>query len=308
MNLPLWILALAMVAAGLGIWLLLSQSSSRLRKLGATLAAVGAVALAVQTPRVGSLLVDSAFALLSIVLLASAVATIVSRCPLRCTTCFAVALLSALALLLLDAVQFFVVAALAASFAILPGGCLFIWKHEIFARWAPRPSSHSHAEDDEHARATVDVTRTDLPAWEPLICVASGMALAGVLVMTARGMFSQPEALQHATSAMVPNYLVLGAMLFAIGSTGFLSRRSPIVMLLSAEVMLLGVLLSLAAAGARAPLLIVAVAAAGQPCIALAALWRTVGKQEPLLRATTNRFHLLAMAAGLLMLVGALLL
>jgi NADH-quinone oxidoreductase subunit K len=126
-------------------------------------------------------------------------------------------------------------------------------------------------------------------------------------------MFSQRDALQQATSAPVANYLVLGAVLFAIGSSGFLSRRSPIVMLLSAEVMLLGTLLSLAAhchlhGAARVPLIIVAVAAAGQPCIALAALWLSLRGQELPLRATVNRLHLLAMAAGLLMLVGALLL
>ena len=315
MNLPLWIFASAMLAGGLGIWLLLSQSSSRLRKLGATLAAAGAVALAVQSPRVGSLLYDSLFVLLSTVLLASAVATIVSRCPLRCTTCFATALPAALALLLLAGVQLSVVAVLAASFAILPGGFLFVWGFEVFSISAPRPGSHGHAPDDEHAHASMNMRRTDLPAWEPLICVASGMALAGVLVMTAWGMFSQRDALQQATIAPVANYLVLGAVLFAIGSSGFLSRRSPIVMLLSAEVMLFGVLLSAAARChlpgadvARVPLIIVAVAAAGQPGIALAALWLTFREQEIPLKAVTNRPHLLAMAAGLLMLVGALLL
>ena len=314
MNLPLWIFASAMVAGGLGIWLLLSQSSSRLRKLGATLAAASAVMVAVQSPWVGRLLFDSVFMLLWTVLLVSAVATIVSRSPLRCTTCFAVALLPALALLLLADVQFFLVAALAASFAILPGGFLFVWGPEVFVRSTPRPGSHSHAQDDEHAHASVGMTRTDLPAWEPLICVASGMALAGVLVMTAWGMFSERDALQQATAALVPNYLVLGALLFAVGTSGFLSRQSPIVMLLSAEVMLLGVLLSLAAhchlpgaAVTRVPLIIVAVAAAGQPGIALVALWPTLHKQETPLKAVTSRSHLLAMAAGLLILVGALL-
>jgi len=61
------------------------------------------------------------------------------------------------------------------------------------------------------------------------------------------------------------------------------------------------------AAVTRVPLIIVAVAAAGQPGIALVALWPTLHKQETPLKAVTSRSHLLAMAAGLLILVGALL-
>ena len=44
-------------------------------------------------------------------------------------------------------------------------------------------------------------------------------------------------------------YVILGAVLFAIGMVGFLSRRNLIVMFLSTEVMLQGVLLNLVAFG-----------------------------------------------------------
>ena len=47
--------------------------------------------------------------------------------------------------------------------------------------------------------------------------------------------------------ALLQNCLILGAMLFGIGIVGFLSRRNMIVMFLSAEIMLQGVSLSLAA-------------------------------------------------------------
>ena len=44
-------------------------------------------------------------------------------------------------------------------------------------------------------------------------------------------------------------YVILGAVLFAIGMVGFLTRRNLIVMFLSTEVMLQGVLLNLVAFG-----------------------------------------------------------
>jgi NADH-quinone oxidoreductase subunit K len=47
--------------------------------------------------------------------------------------------------------------------------------------------------------------------------------------------------------AMVHNYLVVGAILFALGMIGFLARRNLIIMFLSAEMMLQGVALNLVA-------------------------------------------------------------
>ena len=46
---------------------------------------------------------------------------------------------------------------------------------------------------------------------------------------------------------MLANYLILGAILFALGAVGFLARRNMIVMFLSAEMMLQGVSLNLVA-------------------------------------------------------------
>jgi NADH-quinone oxidoreductase subunit K len=51
------------------------------------------------------------------------------------------------------------------------------------------------------------------------------------------------------SAALVHNMLVVGALLFGIGLVGFVSRRNLIVMFLSAEMMLQGVSLSLAAWG-----------------------------------------------------------
>ncbi len=49
--------------------------------------------------------------------------------------------------------------------------------------------------------------------------------------------------------AMLVNYLVVGAILFALGAVGFVIRRNLILMFLCAEMMLQGVSLSLAAWG-----------------------------------------------------------
>ena len=48
-------------------------------------------------------------------------------------------------------------------------------------------------------------------------------------------------------TALLQNYLIVGALLFGIGLVGFLSRRNLIVMFLAAEIMLQGISLSLVA-------------------------------------------------------------
>jgi NADH-quinone oxidoreductase subunit K len=53
----------------------------------------------------------------------------------------------------------------------------------------------------------------------------------------------------HHETALLDNYLIVGAMLFGIGLIGFLGRRNMIVVFLSAEMMLQGVSVSLVAWG-----------------------------------------------------------
>jgi NADH-quinone oxidoreductase subunit K len=50
-------------------------------------------------------------------------------------------------------------------------------------------------------------------------------------------------------TALLQNYLLVGAVLFALGLTGFLVRRNLVVMFLAAEMMLQGISLSLTAWG-----------------------------------------------------------
>jgi NADH-quinone oxidoreductase subunit K len=72
-------------------------------------------------------------------------------------------------------------------------------------------------------------------------------------------------------------YLVLSAMLFAIGTFGFLARRNAIAMLMSIELMLNAVNLSIIAFGAFQPALRGHAAIIARMVMAVAAAEATVG-------------------------------
>ncbi len=81
----------------------------------------------------------------------------------------------------------------------------------------------------------------------------------------------------HPEIAQLNDYLLVGAALFGVGLIGFVSRRNMIVMFLSAEIMLQGVSLSLAAwgrfhndFGGQALVLFIIAVAACEAAIALA--------------------------------------
>ena len=68
-------------------------------------------------------------------------------------------------------------------------------------------------------------------------------------------------------------YLVLAGLLFAIGSFGFLARRNAIGMLMSIEIMLNGVNLSIVAFGAFIPALAAAAFMAALTSSAVTSVW-----------------------------------
>jgi len=99
----------------------------------------------------------------------------------------------------------------------------------------------------------------DRSSWEALLSAATGMVLAGVLSMTLCDLPHGREApgvgpaevssLEPPQTAALCNALIVGSLLFGIGVIGFISRRNMMVMILAFQVMLQGVLLSLAALG-----------------------------------------------------------
>ena len=78
-------------------------------------------------------------------------------------------------------------------------------------------------------------------------------------------------------SGSLDSYLVLSGVLFAIGSFGFLARRNAISMLMSIELMLNGVNLTIVAFGAFVPSLNVKASVIALLVIAVAAAEATVG-------------------------------
>ena len=78
-------------------------------------------------------------------------------------------------------------------------------------------------------------------------------------------------------SGSLDSYLVLSGVLFAIGSFGFLARRNAISMLMSIELMLNGVNLTIVAFGAFVPSLNVQASVIALLVIAVAAAEATVG-------------------------------
>ena len=78
-------------------------------------------------------------------------------------------------------------------------------------------------------------------------------------------------------SSSLDSYLVLSAMLFAIGTFGFLARRNAISMLMSIELMINAVNLSILAFGAFEPALRVHASVIALIVIAVAAAEATVG-------------------------------
>ena len=78
-------------------------------------------------------------------------------------------------------------------------------------------------------------------------------------------------------SGSLDSYLILSGVLFAIGSFGFLARRNAISMLMSIELMLNGVNLTIVAFGAFVPSLNVQASVIALLVIAVAAAEATVG-------------------------------
>ena len=78
-------------------------------------------------------------------------------------------------------------------------------------------------------------------------------------------------------SSSLDSYLVLSGLLFAIGTFGFLARRNAISMLMSIELMLNAVNLTIVAVGACIPTLNVQASVIALMVIAVAAAEATVG-------------------------------
>ncbi len=269
--------ALAASLAAVGIGLLLSRYGSRQRKklIGASMIAVG---LAINAPQLvlpgdwttGRVIL---FYLMAAAVVATAVVTVVARDEKRSAVAFITLLLATAGLLFFARPEYWeAVACLAAVGGI--GACL-----RIFA-----PAKHDRG---------LDVREN----WEPFVSAAVGMAIVGVCAVAMRDALS-----------------VVGVWLFGVGAIGVLSRRRLATRTLSVVIMFLGSAVGLAAwpglhGDSPGPLLVVAilVVAGCQPTVLLNCRRSRDTPLEDVPEGNTPRFEGLALALGLLTLLGALL-
>jgi NADH-quinone oxidoreductase subunit J len=109
---PRWIFLAATVAAALGLWLLLPRGTLRGRAAGAVFVLAGLGGWASQLPGLGDWLATSLFAILALVTVLAAVATVTLASPLYAAIWFGMTLVGTAGLFLLTGAQFLAVATL----------------------------------------------------------------------------------------------------------------------------------------------------------------------------------------------------
>ncbi len=272
---PRWVFAAATLLGASGMWLLLPRGTGRGRVVGAVLATLAVAAWGSRATSTGSWAADGTFFVLAAATMGAAVATLTCRNTVSCCLWFGVSSLSLAALLLLIGCGLVVTAAWSLYAAALVTAILLVL---VLGRL-----------EGEQAY--------DLSSWETLLSAATGMVLAGVLSMTLCDMprDSGPSATAADSAgtpetALLRNALTVGALLFGVGVVGFVSRRNMVVMILAVQVLLQGVLLSLAAfdrfhgdSGARRLMLAILATAAVHCAVSLMIAWtclRQTGKLD----------------------------
>lgn len=144
-------------AAGTG--LLLPRSGSKLRPLGAVLAAIGLGLFAAQVPRFGDWLADSVFLVLALITLGSALAAVTLRSPIYCAIWFALTLLGTGGLLLLLGAQLLGIA----TVVVYAGAILVTF---LFVLMLAQPQGR---------------TSYDRTSWEGWLSSLTAAALVGLL-------------------------------------------------------------------------------------------------------------------------------
>ena len=219
------IFSIASLCVAACLWVLLPgrnwpATAQRRIALGAILG-MGCLALYVsQLPGVGGLATGLIYYPLTGIVLIAASATITSRNPVHSAAWFALSLLGVSGLFFLEGAPWLALANLGVHSMVLLGIYYFVLREAIARR----------------------CVAYDRKTNEPLLSAVTGAVIAGVLAAAIGNAPVEKSALSH-------NYLVLGAILFGIGLTGFLSRRNLILRFLSIDIILQGVLLSMVAWG-----------------------------------------------------------
>lgn len=179
-NTILW----AALSGAAGTGLLLPRSGSKLRPVGAVLAAIGLGLFAAQVPRFGDWLADSVFLVLALITLGSALAAITLRSPIYCAIWFALTLLGTGGLLLLQGAQLLGIA----TVVVYAGAILVTF---LFVLMLAQPQGR---------------TSYDRTSWEGWLSSLTAAALVGLLTAAVQSLpatHSLPSA-THSLPAAAP--------------------------------------------------------------------------------------------------------
>jgi NADH-quinone oxidoreductase subunit J len=158
----IYIGALAMVLAAVGMWLMLPRGDRPGRLLGAVISVASLVLFGMLGARMGTIGSDVAFATLAGVTVVAAAATVTFRSPVYCALWFALSLAGTAGLFLMQGAQFLGVA----TIVVYAGAILVTF---LFVLMLAQPGGHAYY---------------DRVSWEGMFAATSGAVIVGFLTMT----------------------------------------------------------------------------------------------------------------------------
>lgn len=190
---PGLLMAVAVAATAAGLWLLLPKGleSRFARPSGLALGVVALACFALAGHRLGSIGEEAVFALVSLVAVVSAAATIVTRSPVYAAIWFAMTLAGVAGVLLILGAQFLGVA----TIVVYAGAILVMF---LFVLMLAQPSG---------------LASYDQVSSEPMLSAIAGAVLVGLLTISIGRLSApvaadaQPVAASEATAADAPNQL-----------------------------------------------------------------------------------------------------
>ncbi len=172
---PRWLMAIAVAAAAVSLWLLLPKGleNRRARPIGVVLGSIALACFALAGRRLGSLGEEAVFLLVAGVAVVSATATIVTRSPVYAAIWFAMTLAGVSGVLLVLDAQFLGVA----TIVVYAGAILVMF---LFVLMLAQPSG---------------LASYDRVSSEPMLAAIAGAVLVGLLTVSI-GRLSAPAALE----------------------------------------------------------------------------------------------------------------
>jgi len=165
-----WIIPVAALLLGIGVWLMLPGGGPRRRGIGALAGTVAFGLLGSQLPGLGEWVSQSVFTVLAVVTVISAAGAVTFRNPVYCALWFGLSLVGTAGLFFIQGAQFLAVA----TIIVYAGAILVTF---LFLLMLAEPSGRA---------------RYDRTSWEGMLAAASGAVLVGLLSMTVVGVLD-PE-------------------------------------------------------------------------------------------------------------------